>query len=295
MPSDSVAPSVTAAAKSLRIGSPSVDVPALPTRGDPAVQSWRLSDGTIWAYAHRAGGKQWLQLPDVGSFHLDGGADTVTAFPESGVSEETLRDAYRRIVLPISFQARGGEVLHASAVRGPTGVIGFCAESQGGKSTTAFALSRRGYRLWADDALALDFSRHGVSAVMLPFLLRLRPASARFFFGTERTADRSPASTDDYGAPEDPAPLGAVFFLNREPGERRDFAHTAVPVAPADAFVRLLVQAGCFTLQDAERNELMMRHYLELSASVPFFALRLPGRLEQLGEVVDRIEEMLHS
>lgn len=277
---------------SLRIGSALIEAPPLPSGDDCDVQAWRLPDGPVWAYAHHVDSDRWLQLPSVGSFLLGGAADTITAFPEPGVPEEALCDAYRRIVLPIAFQAHGGEVLHASAVRAPAGVVALCADSQGGKSTTAFALSRRGFRLWADDALGLEFTGGGVAAVMLPFVLRLRPASARHFFGTERAADHMPAAEDD-GAHQPPAPLAAVFFLERVGRGRSDSVPEATRVKQSYAFARALAQAGCFTLQDPRRKELMMRHYLELSASVPFFTLRVPAGFDQLGDALDCIETTL--
>src|SRR5829696_203522 len=45
------------------------------------------------------------------------------------------------------------ETLHASAVVAPAGVVAFCARSATGKSTLAASLHRRGYDLWADDAV----------------------------------------------------------------------------------------------------------------------------------------------
>ena len=156
----------------------------------------------------------------MGSFLLRDRYNDVTVFPEVGVDDEALHDAYRRIVVPIAFQTHGGEVLHASAVRGPLGVVAFCADSLGGKSTMAYAMGRGAYRVWADDAVAIDFSRGTIAAVMLPFVLRLRPSAAQFFLGTERTAEHDPigAVEEPRQAPGSKAPLTAVFFLERIPG-----------------------------------------------------------------------------
>jgi len=140
----------------------------------------------------------------------------VTAYPESEVEEDALLDAYRRILVPISFQAHGGEVFHASAVSCPGGVIAFSADSQGGKSTMAYAMSLRGHAVWADDAVAVDFDEGVISAVRLPFILRLRASAAQFFLGSGREAD------DDLAAarrakvlPEERAPVAAIFILER--------------------------------------------------------------------------------
>ena len=61
-----------------------------------------------------------------------------------------------------------------------------------GKSTIAYGLHRRGYRLWADDAVALEVSESAITALPLPFDVRLRPATAALF-GLGRGRRGSPA------------------------------------------------------------------------------------------------------
>src|ERR671935_59558 len=68
-----------------------------------------------------------------------------------------------------SRKLAGREVLHASAVITARGVVAFCAVSTTGKSTIAYQFSRRGYGIWADDALAFDGADRGVTALWLPF------------------------------------------------------------------------------------------------------------------------------
>ena len=53
-------------------------------------------------------------------------------------------------------------------------------------------------------------------------------------------------------------------------------------MAPTAAFTHMLPQAFCFTLADVERKEQMMRNYLELSVSVPFFRLHIPSAWSRL-------------
>ena len=155
----------------------------------------------------------------MGSFLLRDRYNDVTVFPEVGVDDEALHDAYRRIVVPIAFQTHGGEVLHASAVRGPLGVVAFCADSLGGKSTMAYAMVV-GPTACGPTTLSRSTSRGTIAAVMLPFVLRLRPSAAQFFLGTERTAEHDPigAVEEPRQAPGSKAPLTAVFFLERIPG-----------------------------------------------------------------------------
>ena len=120
------------------------------------VEAWRMPDGTVWAYSYLVGGERWLELPEWGAF-CETDTTTSRCFPRwaSMTKRCTMRTAESWFR---SFQTHGGEVLHASAVRGPLGVVAFCADSLGGKSTMAYAMGRGAYRVWADDAVAIDFS-----------------------------------------------------------------------------------------------------------------------------------------
>ena len=149
---------------------------------DPTVQVWPADDGTVNAYAGFLNGFYWLQVPGVASFRFTVDSGEVRVYARSSAHPERVRDVYRRIVLPMALQALGWEILHASAVLVGEQVTALCGDPQTGKSTSAYGLSRRGYQLWADDAVALQLSGDGAQATPLPFRLRLRPAVASFFW-----------------------------------------------------------------------------------------------------------------
>src|ERR687888_187071 len=108
-----------------------VPVP-LPDADDPSTLVWVDYAGTPSAYFYRAGDDYWAYLPVVGAFR-SGSDGQVTAVPNEGVSEELVVDTYRRTIAPMTLQLLGRQVLHASAIETPDGVIGFCADSQTGK------------------------------------------------------------------------------------------------------------------------------------------------------------------
>ena len=87
-----------------------------------------------------------MELPDLGTFRFDGHGDRVIAAARPGVGAGAIAEAYWHAALPLVLQARGSEVLHASAVLTPGGVVAFCGTSRSGKSTIAYGLHRRGYR-----------------------------------------------------------------------------------------------------------------------------------------------------
>ena len=157
----------------LTVASGPVSVPE-PDPDAPDTHIWHAPDGRPIAISiHQgkllgepAGHRQLPVQPD----------GAVLAVPEPTASYALVLDAYRRTVLPQALQFFGREVLHASAVVGPSGVVGFCAYSQTGKSTLAFALAQRGYVPWADDALAFETGAQVSQALALPFAVRLRPS-----------------------------------------------------------------------------------------------------------------------
>lgn len=265
--------------------------PALPDAADPEVQVWRDLDGTVCGYGQTVDRVHWMHLPGLASFRFGGGEDRVTAIAHLPLREDQILDAYRRNVLPMVLQVRGQEVLHASAVLTPRGVVALCAVSKTGKSTTSFGLSQRGWPLWADDAVAFEMLDSGVRAIPLPFGIRLRPESAAFF---DQVAVGANPSRNGDRVEAEPVPLAALFLLNRA-HEGND--KTAVQIherSSAQAFTDVLAHAYYFSLRDVERNRSMMHHYLELVARVPVFEIRFRPGFETFPVVLDSIGRLLH-
>jgi hypothetical protein len=249
--------------------------PRTPDESDPSATVWRDDEGTAVAFGQTIGDLHWVHLPGVGAYSFAPDAPRVTALPEHGVGREVVEDAFRRMVLPLALQAQGREVLHASAVRTPDGVIALCARSGTGKSTIARALSGRGHLLWADDAVCFELNAERVEALPVPFTLRLRPASAEFFKGAD-TRIHSPVER---------VRLTAVFVL-----ERSETAAEVERLEAAPAFREVLTHGYYFSVSDRTRNAAMIQNYLELVDRVPVFCARFPEGLDRLGELLDAIE-----
>jgi hypothetical protein len=254
--------------------------PSLPRLDGPGVETWLDRDGAAAAYGGSVAGRHWMLLPGVGSFLFTSEAESVEAFPEEGVSDALVEDSFRRIVLPMALQARGIQVLHASGVLGSDGVIALCAVSETGKSTLAYGLGSRSFRLWADDAVAFELGETGVHALPLPFTLRLRPDSAEFFG----------SNGDDEAELGDPAPLAAICVLERLPwgdGEPVEIEHLEF----VDAFPAVLAHAYCFSLRNGDRKRGLVHEYLELVTRVPVYRVRLREGLQRLPEILDAIAD----
>lgn len=251
--------------------------PRLPGPEDETVNVWRDSDGEIAAFGGTLESGHWMEIPRIASYLFEVDDPEVIAYPRPAVPDEPVLDGFRRVVLPMALQARGQEVIHASAVLGPDGVVALCAISETGKSTLAFGLSRRGYELWADDAVAFEIRAASVDASPLPFALRLRPASAAYF-GVES----EPIKLEE----PKPATLAAVCVLERvgagEGGVER--------MTSAAAFRSLLSHAYCFDLNEQERKRHMLKAYLMLTQRVPVFRIGVAAGLEHLPDLLDAIE-----
>lgn len=255
------------------------------------VHIWRNPDGTVCAYGHTVGTEHWMHLPGVASFRFPTVGSEIRAFPEPFVRRELIWDTYYRIALPMALQAQGLEVLHASAVRGPRGVIALCATKETGKSTLAYAFGQRGYSIWADDAVPLRTNGEPVQALALPFSLRLRPASATFFGRDQARANSWAERHNQESLQVDPEPLAAVCVLVRADDLPHGEAVKIKRLGGAEAFTSVLAHAHSFSLQDRHRNQQMVRNYLDLVSLVPVFAVKFATGLHHLSAILNAIEQ----
>lgn len=256
---------------------PGLQLRSFPIAPAPVESShWPLNDDRE-LIGYRAGGHAWLAIPGVAAYCFTRTGD-VEATPD-GASGPEIEDAFLRSVLPLVLQARGTQVLHASAVEGAAGTVALCGPSTAGKSTLAATLMVRGHPLVADDALGFDVSDERVVALPLPFRLRLRQASAAALGLPGVAAEGS-------GGGE--LPLAAIVLL--APHDEGDVPELE-PAAAADAFGALMPQAYCFSLE--EGKEQLVEAYLALTRLVPVQWLSYPQEIGRLDEAADALEELL--
>jgi hypothetical protein len=263
---------------------------------NPAVHAQRNLDGSIWAYSYSAGSERWMHVPGIASFRFGASgeeADVVLDPATPSLSPAVLEDTYLRAILPMALHAYGHEVVHASAVVMENRVVAFCGRSQTGKSTVAFGLHRRGYRVWADDTLVLDASVNIPHVVPYPHRLRIRAEAAVYFdVGEVRRHDTSTWTVLEQ-AQDEPAPLGCVFLLDRDP--LVSGAVETVRLAPAQALAGVVEHAYWFRLEDPGRTQQMIRRYFALATQVPVFRMRFHAELDQLPEMLDQVESAVRA
>ena len=266
-----------------------------PDPTDPRVVTWRNLDGSVCAHVHTENRQHWLSFPGVGKFLFNAVTRELFAFAEPDVPEEMVLDTYHRLVRPMGLQVLGTEVIHASAVLIKENVIALCAASGTGKSTTAFSLSRRGYTPWADDVVAFEFKDSLVNSIPLPFRIRLRSDAANFL-DKERAHLYSKSQFHSFLTTNfHPVPLSAIFVLKRLSGSQGDAIYEPERLSPERAIRAVLSHAWCFSLADEERKKEMMVHYLDLVARVPVFEIPFRSGLQNLPDLVDRLEAAAHN
>lgn len=242
-------------------------------------------DGGVYATGAQVDGMIWIDVPEVALFRAD--PAEVVAFPCSGVDPDEVEEAYTGIVLPLALQALGQELIHSSGVVAPSGeVVAFAATTHAGKSTTAYALARRGHRLWSDDVVLFESDCEGIQSLPLPFSLKIRQPSATFFAVDAHSEDEWRGLSEPSSGPR---PLAAICLLDRtnsSEGEpvlivRRD---------PSAAFPALLSHSYCFSTRDPVRYRAMTSSYLELVERVPVYDVRFRPGLDHIDELLDAIE-----
>ncbi|HEY3106524.1 MAG TPA: hypothetical protein VGJ49_06980 [Gaiellaceae bacterium] len=247
---------------------------------------WRDKDGRPVGRAFKAENAHVIELDGVARFVFGSEGPDVRVAPAPGVANDVVEEYFRRWILPVVVQTRGLEVVHASAVVSPRGVVAFSAASEAGKSTLAYGLGRRGYRIWTDDALAFDAGEHGAETLPLPFRLRLRPASAEHFGLEPRLGGTIVEQSEgDHGVRE---PIAELFLLERRNGGRPVEVER---VDPIDAFPALLEGSYHFGLEDGPQKRDLLDGYLALATRVPVFRLKLATGLANLDAALDAVEE----
>jgi hypothetical protein len=261
------------------------DPPAPPQRNQPDWVARPDRLGGVWGYTRATAAAGWLYLPGIAVYEFTGGTRRVKALRDRGATDEAVADAYYRHALPMALDFHGFQVLHASAVRDARGVHVFSGTSHTGKSTLAYALRRRRYEVWADDAVAYTLVDGTARAVPLPFALRLRDDAAGFFEGPELTELPGNGKVDvlRHHASE-PLPIASVSLLDRG-------AATIRPLPPSKSFPALLANGFYFSPEDETARGRIAAALLNLIAEAPVFHLSLPRELGRLGGFLDELEE----
>jgi hypothetical protein len=269
-------------------------VHALPPVDLGRAETWRDANDNICAYGYVAERRCWMHFPGFATYRFSATRSEVTAFPMRPGRTDVVCDVYQRSVLPMVMQVQGHEVLHASAVLHGGELVAFCGRSGAGKSTIAYGLSRRGYRQWADDTVALRRVDGRVRTIALPFGVRLRPGPARYFGLPSKRELPLPVLQRPSRRRASSMPLSTLFVLEQVDRASAECEAVAVrPLAASEFFTAVLPHAYCFSLHSLARKRRMIRQYLDFGSRMRTFRIRFAGELARLPAVLDSIERVI--
>jgi hypothetical protein len=182
--------------------------------------------------------------------------------------------------------------LHASAVRRGAETLAFAADSGGGKSTMALAMTRPGYERVADDVSVITWSSEGAPLLHASApLSKLWPDSARAL-GAAPAADLESGEKlimpyDRGPGPAMPRPLTALYFLETA-GDDEPVAIVPLDRTAAAARIGAHIYRGSWA-PAMGRLPAMLRQVALLGSQIPCFELRRPHRYDRLPELCDLV------
>lgn len=228
-------------------------------------------------------------FPGAGRFLVRGG-NQILVRPEPPTDLPLLRLYIQGMMLAALLDQRGLFVLHASVIQIGDRAIAFVGPVGSGKSTMAAAFNARGYNVVADDNAAI--SHAGGHLEVLPAFpnLKVYPEIARVLGYSIADLRVMHASQIKQGKAVDggfaSAPLGLerIYVLDRQGPT------TPVQLSPVAA-VTELVRHSVPTRWTVAGDGAHLGKCARVAGAVKLFRGRTFSRLEEITEVVDRIEE----
>jgi hypothetical protein len=261
--------------------------------GVERVDEWHFDDGTLQGSLdrHPALGYR-LSVRGYGTYVVSPSGDSIRCAPPPGEERWRWQRCLVGQILPLAAALRGVEVFHSSAVSVGDVAVGIVGASGDGKSSVAVNLVLRGFGFVADDVLALGAADSGaLVAYPGPAITSVRRAEAEAL-GSEGLSRLGPILGDDgevfrllVERDPLPRPIGALYFLNRDPSGATDIEE----IRPPD--FRLLVRSQFnLSLGPDERRVRHLEVCQRLAEDVRQFWIRV-GAGTTAAEVADLVAE----
>lgn len=252
--------------------------------GQPALQVWNI----------RGGGLVHMIYGDGTQFWLDRTHQNIWATWPGNLSLDDVTPYLFGPVLGLLLRFRRVTCLHASAVAFGDCCVAFVGWGGAGKSTTAAAFVRKGYRVLSDDIVALEEKKEGFDVLPAYPHLCLWPDSVKALYGSPEALPRfvpdwekRRLSLGEEARFENRAlPLRAVYIL----GERRpDPAPYSQKVSPQDALISLVTESYANKLLDRDLRAREFEVLGRLATKIPIRRVHAnedPARLGDLCRLI---------
>ncbi len=209
--------------------------------GEPLWQTV-FEDGSAYAVQPGTAGDHLMRYRGAPAFHLSPDGRRLSCADPSTYDEEWRRTLLDTVLWSVALLHRA-QLLHASAVDSPIGVVALVADQGSGKSSLAAQLAVDGWPLFTDDILA--FERRGLGVTVHPgpalmnFPIRdedpLSPVQLGEILARFPAADGEEAWIRVRTCSENERPLAAITLLRRggsAPARVSRLAATPVDIRP---------------------------------------------------------------
>jgi len=245
-------------------------------------------DGSPWLTCTRTNEGYRFCFPELADFLVDRQGRHVTFVAQPQAAPETIRHLFLDQVIPPLLNLRGGDALHASAVRTAGGACAFIGPTGRGKSTLAAAFHLAGDPVLCDDCLLLKDDPDQLRVEPAYPGLRLWEDGWEVLFGgagstlpvSHYTSKRRVWTPGSEGIAS--LPLRGVYALvGYEDGDPLT-GPVIEPLSIRDAFMELFRCAFRLDLTDQAMILRQMRVLERVANEVPVKRLRLPENLAVL-------------
>lgn len=237
-----------------------------------------------------------LTVDNVARYYVARG-ETITIAPCPGAKEKDIRLFLLGSVFGGLFHQRGVFPLHGSAVEINQGGVVFCGRSGQGKSTTARAMVKRGYRFHTDDISPILLNGSGTeqSATVLPAFphLKLWEDTLKKSGDDSSKYSRVRSNINKYSIPVPdkftgvPLPLKKIYILDFH--QRND-----ISIAPVTGMEKLIfLKQNTYRLNYIHGKILQGEHFkftAELANLVKVSKVLRPRDNHRINELADVLE-----
>jgi len=214
--------------------------------------------------------------------------------PSVEIDNNLLRDLILGTSFAILRHQQGLLVLHASSVNINGDSVVFLGDTGQGKSTTAFALNRRGYPLISDDVLPVQAFENDLP-VVYPAYPGLRLSSEVLLknnygknkFKNSRESRKYLLDAKN-GFVSDPIPIKRIYILQK--GNNFDVKK----LSPQTAIIELINNSFCFPSFSNLEKSLNLLQCANVVKNVPIKNLIVENSLDKLSRLVKSIENDLN-
>ena len=239
---------------------------------------WFDGDDNVSARIYRDTLTHWIDWTGLGVFAASRDASSIRVWPRDSSNAIAAIEHARERLPALLMQTRSCQVLHAAAVGIKGQAIAIAGASGNGKSTLAFALSQRGHRHLADDAVVIRLIDGCPYVVCFPFRPQLRGASASMSAGHPQVVHGS----------DEPVPLGAVILLSQSANAT---GCSVERITGPGAWTALTAHAHAFDERDRDVRASIVDAFAKVTSVAPIFRLTYQPRFESLTALASIVED----